>query len=149
MTMNHRKTVTHRLGKAAHACRVRAGAELAQIGLHPGQEGLLKALAEKDGVAMSELAATLRVKPPTVTKMVGRLTAQGYVERRTSSDDGRLAHVFLTKKGKGTIGAIDKTWKRMEKTALSGISDKDRKKLRTLLRQVSRNLDRSKRDAKV
>jgi len=147
--MDHRRTVTHRLSQAAHAYRVRAGAQLSRISLHSGQESLLKALSEKDGASMSELAASLGVQPPTVTKMVGRLAAQGYVQRRTSDGDGRQANVFLTDRGRDTIGAIDKVWKRMEKSALAGIEDKDRKRLRKLLRQVARNLDlqRGKKDA--
>ena len=60
---------------------------------------LLKALADEDGVSMSDLAAKLGVQPPTVTKMISRLAAQDYVERRQSSGDGRQAHVFLTERG--------------------------------------------------
>ncbi len=141
MSLNHRRTVTHRLGQAAHAARVNAGAHLSEIGLHSGQEGLLKALAVQDGASMSELANLLGVKPPTVTKMVGRLSTQGYVERRTSEGDGRLAHVYLTDRGHQTIAKIDRVWKRLEKRALAGIDDKDRKRLRKLLRQVARNLN--------
>jgi DNA-binding MarR family transcriptional regulator len=140
MGFDHRRTVTHRLGQAAHAYRVRAGAGLARIGLHSGQESLLKALAADDGLTMSDLAATLGVQPPTVTKMIGRLAAQDYVERRASKGDGRQAEVYLTERGRRAIETIDKVWKRIEKTALDGIDDKDRKRLRKLLRQVERNL---------
>jgi DNA-binding MarR family transcriptional regulator len=140
MGFDHRRTVTHRLGQAAHAYRVRAGAGLARIGLHSGQESLLKALAADDGMTMSDLAATLGVQPPTVTKMIGRLAAQDYVERRASKGDGRQAEVYLTERGRRAIETIDKVWKRIEKTALDGIDDKDRKRLRKLLRQVERNL---------
>ena len=140
MGFDHRRTVTYRLSQAAHAYRVRAGSQLARIGLHSGQEALLKALAEDDGQSMSDLAASLGVQPPTVTKMISRLAAQDYVERRVSTGDGRQAMVFLTERGKHAIAIIDKVWKRIEKDALSGIDDKDRKKLRKLLRQVERNL---------
>jgi len=143
MGFNHRRSVTFRLAQAAHAYRVRAGSHLARIGLHPGQESLLKALAENDGVSMSDLAAQLGVQPPTVTKMISRLAAQDYVERRQSSGDGRQAHVFLTERGKAAIAMIDKLWKRVEKDALAGIDDKDRKRLRKVLRQVERNLGAS------
>ena len=129
--------------QAAHAYRVRAGAHLARVGLHPGQESLLKALAEDDGITMSDLAARLGVQPPTVTKMISRLAAQDYVERRQSPGDGRQAHVFLTERGQRVIGAIDKLWKRVEKDALTGIDDKERKRLRKILRQVERNLGAS------
>jgi DNA-binding MarR family transcriptional regulator len=140
MGFDHRRTVTHRLGQAAHAYRVRAGGQLSRIGLHSGQESLLKALAADDGMSMSDLASVLGVQPPTVTKMIGRLAAQDYVERRAAKGDGRQAEVHLTERGRRAIETIDKVWKRIEKTALDGIDDKDRKRLRRLLRQVERNL---------
>jgi len=140
MGFDHRRTVTHRLAQAAHAYRVRSGSRLARIELHSGQESLLKALEENDGQAMGDLAAGLGVQPPTVTKMISRLAAQDYVERRASPGDGRQAQVFLTEHGRDVISAIDKLWKRIEKTALADIDDKDRKRLRKLLRQVERNL---------
>ncbi|HVY21338.1 MAG TPA: MarR family winged helix-turn-helix transcriptional regulator [Bauldia sp.] len=140
MGFDHRRTVTHRLAQAAHSYRVRAGGQLARIGLHSGQESLLKSLSTEDGMSMSDIAAALGVQPPTITKMISRLAAQDYVERRASSGDGRQAEVFLTERGRRAIVGIDKMWKRIEKTALADIDDKDRKRLRKLLRQVERNL---------
>jgi DNA-binding MarR family transcriptional regulator len=146
MAFDHRRTVTHRLAQAAHAYRVRAGGQLARVGLHSGQESLLKALAADDGMSMSDLASILGVQPPTVTKMIGRLAAQDYVERRVAKGDGRQAEVFLTERGRRAIETIDKVWKRIEKNALEGIDDKDRKRLRKLLRQVERNLGGKRAD---
>jgi DNA-binding MarR family transcriptional regulator len=146
MGFDHRRTVTHRLAQAAHAYRVRAGSRLARIELHSGQESLLKALGDNDGQAMSDLAATLGVQPPTVTKMISRLAAQDYVERRASIGDGRQAMVFLTERGRRAIAMIDKVWKRIEKDAVAGIDDKDRKRLRKLLRQIERNLGVTRED---
>lgn len=140
MAFNHRRSITFRLSQTARAYRARAGSNLARIGLHPGQESLLKALAEDDGLSMSDLAAQLAVQPPTVTKMVSRLAAQGYLERRQSTGDGRQAHIFLTERGRLAITMIDKLWKRVEKEALAGIEDRDRRRLRRLLRHVERNL---------
>ena len=76
----------------------------------------------------------------TVLRPGGRLAAQDYVERRASKGDGRQAEVYLTERGRRAIDTIDKVWKRVEKTALDGIDDKDRKRLRKLLRQIERNL---------
>jgi DNA-binding MarR family transcriptional regulator len=140
MGFDHRRTVTHRLAQAAHAYRVRAGGQLARVGLHSGQETLLKSLSAEDGMTMSDIAVTLGVQPPTVTKMISRLAAQDYVERRPSSGDGRQAEVFLTERGRRAIASIDKVWKRIEKAALADIDEKDRKRLRKLLRQIERNL---------
>ncbi|WP_181703009.1 MarR family winged helix-turn-helix transcriptional regulator [Chthonobacter albigriseus] len=140
MSFNHRKSVTFRLAQAARAHRTRAGVHLGRIGLHPGQEVVLKALEAEDGQSMSELAAALVVQPPTVTKMISRLGAQGLVTRQVSASDGRLARVYLTDLGRERLAAIDTAWKRVEKEALAGLDEKDRKRLRKLLRMVERNL---------
>jgi DNA-binding MarR family transcriptional regulator len=140
MAFNHRKTVTHRLTQAARATRAYAGGHLAQVGLHPGQEGVLKALAEYEGLSMGDLATMLSVKAPTVTKMVARLQAQGYVERRASKGDGREAHVFLTERGREAVAAVDRIMKRVEKRALAGIEEKKRREFRRMLRHVEKNL---------
>ena len=140
MTFLHRKSVTYRLGQAAKAYRARAGTHLNRIGLHAGQESVLKALADEDGQTMSQLAEALGVQPPTVTKMVNRLSAQGLVRRQASDTDGRMARVHLTELGVARVEEVDKVWKRVEKEALVGFEDKDKKRLRKLLRQLERNL---------
>ncbi len=140
MSFKHRKSVTFQLAQTARAHRTRAGVHLGRIGLHPGQEAVLKALGDKDGQSMSELAAALAVQPPTVTKMIARLGAQGLVSRQVSAADGRLARVFLTDSGRDRVVAVDTAWKRVEKEALAGFDDKDRKRLRKLLKAMEKNL---------
>ena len=140
MPFQYAKSATHRLAQAAKAQRARSGVHLSTLGLYPGQEVVLKALAQTDGMTMSELAAELGVQPPTVTKMVTRLATYGFVVRQTSPTDGRLARVFLTEPGRALIGDVDKMWKRLEKEALAGFDDKDRKRLRKMLRKMEKNL---------
>ena len=140
MGFDHRRTVTFRLAQAAHAYRVRSGSRLARIDLHSGQESLLKALAEDDGQSMSDLAASLGVQPPTVTKMISRLAAQDYVERRPRAATAARPWSSSPSAAARRSRTIDKVWKRIEKDALAGIDDKDRKRLRKLLRQIERNL---------
>ncbi|MBO0347018.1 MarR family winged helix-turn-helix transcriptional regulator [Roseibium limicola] len=146
MAFNHKKSVTYRLAQSAKALRSRSGSHLMRIGLHPGQELVLKVLAENDGQTMSQLALTLGVQPPTVTKMVTRLSAQGYLRRQVSDSDGRLARVYLTDEGRELVTGVDKAWKRLEREAMAGLDDKDRKKLRKLLRQVEKNLSLTPED---
>lgn len=143
MAFNHKKSVTFRLAQASKAHRARSGVHLARIGLHPGQEAVLKVLSDADGLTMSQLAAALGVQPPTVTKMIARLSAQNLLTREVSAADGRLAKVFLSEEGRDRIAAVDKAWKRLERETLAGLDDKDRKKLRKLLRHVEKNLSAS------
>lgn len=140
MSFNHRKTVTYRLVQASKAYRQRSASILAELDLHPGQDQILKALADKDGQTMGALAHALAVQPPTITKMVVRLSSQGMVERRPSPDDGRSSKVFLTEKGSQLIGDLDVRLKSMDQDALKGFEGKERKRLRKALIQLEHNL---------
>ena len=140
MGRNHHKSMAVRMSAATRIYRARIGGMLSSIGLHAGQEGVLKSLDRQDGQSMTELAAMLGVQPPTVTKMVGRLATKGYVERRGSESDGRLAHVYLTDAGKDAIEEIDRMLKQVERQALVGIGNKNQKRLGKMLLRIARNL---------
>src|SRR5260370_3709887 len=59
--------------------------EVSELRATPGQLTLLQILVERQRCMMQELAEQLAGAPSTVTAMVKRLLAQGYVER--SRDD--------------------------------------------------------------
>ena len=145
MVDSFEKSVSYRLAHAAKLHRARAAILLADIHLYPGQETILKALAAKDGQTMGDLAQMLSVRPPTITKMVARLSTQGLVERRGSQEggDARLGYVHLTPVGYERAQQIDEIWKKLDRQSLSGLDTKERKRLRKLLRQVSKNLSQS------
>lgn len=140
MAFDYKKSVTYRVAQTAKTLRARSGAHLSEAGLHPGQETVLKTLADADGQTMSQLAAALGVQPPTVTKMVTRLSAQGLVRRASSQADGRLSRVMLTDKGRERINSVDRAWKRLEREAVAGLDVKDRKRLRKLLKMIEKSL---------
>jgi len=140
MSRKHQKSIGARLAGATRLYRARVGAELAHLGIHAGQEGILLALGTDDGQSMSALAGTLGVQPPTITKMVGRLAANSYVERRASETDGRQANVFLTGRGRKILAEIDAAVASVEAAALDGIDGKDGKRLLRMLRRVAKNL---------
>lgn len=134
------KSISHRLHHAARLQRALAARRLHDIGLFPGQETALKLLADSDGRTMTELATALRVRPPTASKTVGRLSAQGLLERRASEGDARLVRVHLTDEGRQRASAIDGIWDSLEDIMVAGLDGKDRKRLRKLLRKIEKNL---------
>ncbi len=134
------KTISYRLNHTARLQRALSARLLSDLGLFPGQETVLKLLSEEDGRTMGDLANALRVRPPTASKTVARLTAQGLVERRTSDGDGRIVRVFLTEPGAERARSIDGIWELMETEIAAGLDSKERKRLRKLLRKVEKNL---------
>lgn len=134
------KTAGWALMHAARLHRTRIGERLASLDLFPGQEQVLQALSTIDTMTMGELAAMLRVKPPTASKTVARLSAQGLVERIAEPGDARIVVVRLTPEGANRAAAIERLWEEVEDELLIDFDSKDRKRLRKLLRRVARNL---------
>ena len=80
------------------------------------------------------------MRPPTASKTVARLAAQGLVERRTTSGDGRVVRVDLTDEGRRRAEAVDSVWAGLEAESIDGLDGKDRKRLKKLLRKIGKNV---------
>ncbi len=142
MTKSLEKSVGRALLVTARLHRARMGERLNALGLFPGQEQALKAL-QATPMTMGELATLLRVKPPTVSKTIGRLSLQGLVTREGGGRDGRLVQVALTESGQKTALALDAVWNQVEDELLEKLDSKERKMLRKLLRKASKGLSRA------
>ena len=137
------KSVGWALVQAARLHRARVGDRLAGLGLFAGQEQVVQALAVAGSMTMGDLAATLRVRPPTASKTITRLAALGFVERRAEAGDGRVVRVRLTEAGLAKAAAIERIWDEVEAELLDGFENKERRRLRKLLRKVARTLARA------
>lgn len=141
MTKSLEKSVGRALLVTARLHRARMGERLNALGLFPGQEQALKAL-QAAPMTMGELAGLLRVKPPTVSKTIGRLSLQGLVTREGGGRDGRLVQVALTENGQKTAAALDAVWNQVEDELLEKLDSKERKQLRKLLRKAAKGLSK-------
>ena len=63
----------------------------------------LLAFARSGSMPMTRLGSLLQVHPTSVTSAVGRLVAQGYVERVRSEDDRRVVRAVLTDAGRAAV----------------------------------------------
>lgn len=126
--------------QAARSIRTVLSRNLLSSGLYAGQDGVMLALAEAGGMTAGALAARLGVKAPTMTRTIGRLEAQGFVERRPDTTDGRLTVVDLTRAGSDSLEKIAQACDLSERQALEGLSEKEVRTLLKLLRTVDGNL---------
>ncbi|GJE25422.1 MarR family winged helix-turn-helix transcriptional regulator [Methylobacterium organophilum] len=134
------KSVGWALVQAARLHRARVGDRLAALDLFAGQEQVVQALAAAGSMTMGDLAATLRVRPPTASKTISRLAALGFVERRAEAGDGRIVRVRLTEAGLAKAAAIERIWDDVEAELLDGFDNKEKRRLRKLLRRSASNL---------
>ncbi|HEV7304594.1 MarR family winged helix-turn-helix transcriptional regulator [Ensifer sp.] len=128
------------LVQAARSMRTVLSRNLVESGLYAGQDGVMLALAETDGLTAGGLATRLGVKAPTMTRTIGRMEAQGFLERRPDEDDARLTKVYLTEPGRNRLQTIAEAGQHSEKLATRGLTDKQVRTLMKLLRAVDSNL---------
>jgi MarR family transcriptional regulator, organic hydroperoxide resistance regulator len=139
------KRITLELLQAARAYRVRAAKLLGRVGLYPGQDSLLKLLHDRGQMTMGEAATALSIQPPTVTKMVNRLSVAGLVKTEVVDQDRRKINVAMTDAGKAKISEIDAIWHELEVEALDKVEPQSM--LRSQLSAIIRNLSRSETKA--
>ncbi len=73
------------------------------LGLTYPQYVALVALNEEDGQTVSQLGQKLFLESSTLTPLLKRLEANGYVTRRRDSEDERQVRVSLTPRGKSVF----------------------------------------------
>lgn len=126
--------------QAARSFRTVQTRSLAQCGLYAGQEGVVLLLASENGLTTGHLAQKLGVKAPTMTRTIGRMEAQGFLERKGSDTDARLTKVYLTPMGQATVERIFAANEAVVRQATQGMGGKDVKQLLKLLALMDRNL---------
>lgn len=119
------------------------GAELlGGCGIHVGQEQMLFLLANGPR-SMGDLARTIGVEPPTVTKMVARLQRGGMVRTASSPDDGRVKMVTLTASGQEALHEARVRWAQLEQITRSTLDEQERATLKALLDKVAGGLEQA------
>jgi DNA-binding MarR family transcriptional regulator len=76
------------LTRASRSMRTFLTNALSKSGIYAGQEGVILSLAEGEPLTAGALAARLGVKPPTMTRTLTRMEAQGYIQKLPGETDG-------------------------------------------------------------
>lgn len=85
---------------------------------------------------LGEIARALKLSKPSVTAIVEKLAAKGYIQKCQSDDDRRSFHVHLSAKGKRLVDLHDETHQKIADLFRSNLNEKDLKTLVALLNKV-------------
>lgn len=140
MGKTKKNLVMSRLHSSARLSRTALAARLNAHGFYAGQDQIMLALSQEDGQTPGQLAVRLGVRPPTITKTINRLAAQGVLAKTPSTNDARQAHISLTDQGRDAIKAIEKSVRKVDRQAFQGFDKKDKKALARLLGRIEANL---------
>lgn len=111
-----------------------------KVGLYRGQPNLLFALWEKDGQSKKELSENIGRKAATITKMVGRLENNGFVESRRDAEDSRVSRVYLTEKGKSVEKEVRSIYENLRTDIFDGFTEDELAVFDTFMLRIQENI---------
>lgn len=92
--------------RAREAVMQRFRPTLRDLSLTDQQGRVMRALADGEGLEMMELAARCCIHPASLSRIVPKLVARGFVRRRPDRRDARRVTVALTAKGRATFWTV-------------------------------------------
>jgi MarR family transcriptional regulator, transcriptional regulator for hemolysin len=136
------------ISDVARLLRTEFDRRVRKLGITRSQWLVLTRLHRNPGASHSELADMLEVEKPTAGRMIDRLEANGWVERRSEKDDRRVKRVYLTAEAERVHKRI---WRVAETTiedALADLSTEEGRQLMSLLLRVKNTMVSSAGDAR-
>ena len=125
-----------RLMRVAYDRRARA------LGLTRSQWWVLNHLYFHEGITQSELAEVLDVEKPTLGRLLDRLEAKGWVERRADPNDRRAKRVCLTGEVQGLMRSLRAIASDLRLHAMDGLEEAERQRFVDILLVIKANLVR-------
>ena len=107
--------------------------DISELRATTGQIRLLRILMKHQSCTMQELADQLDVAPPTVTAMIKRLLAQGFVERVRDEQDWRVVRISPTERGQRAVSLYDQFRRANLQRRLVHLSEEELARLRAAL----------------
>ena len=114
--------------------------QLADTGLTLGQPKVLDYLKDHDGVSQKEIAAGCLIEAGSLTSNLNRMEEKGLIVRKMLNGNRRTFHIFMTESGKKNQKLVEEAFKKIEKTALNGISEEEQKLFMDIFCRIYRNL---------
>lgn len=109
-------------------------------GLIPSHGAILAVLAKGKALSMQQLARMIDRDKSTVTALVDKLVALGYVEKHKDSADQRITLVQLTEKGKTRRPEFEAISQNLIAKVYKGISEGEKQILVEILTKIKNNL---------
>jgi len=112
---------------------------LGEIGASAEQWRVLQLLADETGRPIGELATLLDMNPPTMTKLVDRMVANGWVQRIVDEADNRRVLIFITDSGLALVKKLSRKAGSFFQGLSAGFSEAESAQLRKLLTTLAKD----------
>ena len=116
------------------SCRIFSECGLSDMTVR--QIAYLRTIDEEGDVTFSRLAEVTNTSKPTVTEMVNRFVRMDCAYREPCPDDGRIAYIHLTEKGKAIAQAEEAALRRVIERIAASLDEDELDLLVGILRKV-------------
>jgi len=124
----------------ARLMRTRADARARGHGMTRAQWMILVHLERQPGQSQNDLAALIEVEPITIGRLVDRLEARGFVERRADPADRRIWRLHLTPSAAPVLSEIDRVRAELNALLVANIPARNVETAIDCLQQMKSNL---------
>lgn len=100
----------------------------------------LRILNMRAGISQAELAQLLDMEPIAVGRVVDRLHAAGFVERRADPDDRRRWKLYVTPRAEGVTDAMEEIARSIRRDATRGLEREQLLEALGVIEHMKRNL---------
>lgn len=114
--------------------------QLTGLDLTQAQWRSIALVAKRPGINQSTLADVLEMQPISVARIIDRMAAAGWMERRPDPDDRRAVCLFVTEKAEPMLKTIKSTATEMRAELTKDIAKDELEKLAELLIVMRENL---------
>ena len=110
------------------------------LGLTYPQCAVMGRIVAEPGMSQAKLSEILEMQPISIARLIDRMAAAGWVERRPDPNDRRAVRLYHTVKAEPIL---DKVWvlaAQMRAYAAKGLSEKEKEMLLDILNRMRANL---------
>ena len=110
------------------------------LGMTRSQWRVLARISRHEGGTQTELASELEIEKPTLGRLVDRLEANGWVERRPDENDARTKRLYLTQQAHPVLEEMYSLADDVMDAAIAGLSTDQAEQLLQSMLLVKSNL---------
>ena len=111
-----------------------------KFGLTRAQWRATKMLYHREGLRQTELAEYLEMEPIAVGRVIDRLQAAGFVERRPDPKDRRAWRLYPTEQARGVIADMEDIARGLRRDSTQGIAPEELEQCMAVINRIKENL---------
>jgi MarR family transcriptional regulator, transcriptional regulator for hemolysin len=146
---NTKRSITVKLFVLARQMRLGFDHGVEPLGMTRAKWMLIVAVARNPGETQRTIAGALEMSEVVTGRLIDRLCADGYLERRENPTDRRGYRVHLTPAARPVLDRLSEIAKSQEEAIFQGLSDDKVAQLNDLLDHLARNVAEARKRYKL